>query len=255
MASSRSALLRIRRTRAHLEQRLAASSLLPGHVAYRRFVIGARARSGSNLLVSLLDSHPNIEAHGELFRELAGDSAAARLDRLFVARPRRTLAVGFKAFYYHPTDVPDSDLWDRLAAMTDLTVVHLTRTNVLRTLTSRKLAGRTNEWIRRGLSRGNEPPTVHFDVDELRAALAENAHWEGACRHRFAGRIVEITYEDLVADDSAVAPVLEALGVERRPLQTSLVRQHPQPLSELIENYEDLANAFAGTRWSGFFEG
>jgi hypothetical protein len=43
-------------------------------------------------------------------------------------------------------------------------------------------------------------------------------------------------------------------GVEPMPLSLELQRQNPEPLSELIANYDELRAAFAGTPWSAFFE-
>ncbi len=43
-----------------------------GNTDYRRFMILSRTRTGSTMLLSLLNSHPNVYAEGEIFRALNG---------------------------------------------------------------------------------------------------------------------------------------------------------------------------------------
>jgi LPS sulfotransferase NodH len=71
------------------------------------------ARTGSNLLVSLLSAHPNIKIYGELFNldSLTGDMLSEALEDPIAYMRRRaygeqqpgTTAVGFKMFYDHLT--------------------------------------------------------------------------------------------------------------------------------------------------------
>lgn len=79
----------------------------------QRFMILGSARTGSNLLVSLLSAHPNIKIYGELFNldSLLGDMLSEALDdpiaylrrRAYGEQPPGTTAVGFKMFYDHLT--------------------------------------------------------------------------------------------------------------------------------------------------------
>ena len=47
-----------------------------GNYDYGKYVIITRARTGSNLLVALLSSHPNIHSHGELFNKTVNRSCS-----------------------------------------------------------------------------------------------------------------------------------------------------------------------------------
>ncbi|MEJ7582502.1 MAG: hypothetical protein WKF43_00150 [Acidimicrobiales bacterium] len=239
-----------------VEDRLARSGLGPGHRGYRRFVIVTRARTGSNLLVSLLNSHPQIDARGELLGELKGETVEARLGRIFGRKPRRVRAVGFKVFYYHPLDDPAAPVWVRLRAIADLHVVHLKRRNVLRTLTSRKLAGSTNVWLDRGRPGSVvDKPVVRFSAHELERAFTQNEAWEAACDRDFRDqRRLELTYEDLVSGPALLDEVTAFLGVDAQPLRTTLHRQNPEPLSALIADFDELRQKFRRTRWSAFFD-
>jgi hypothetical protein len=79
---------------------------------YQKFVIIARSRTGSNLLHSLLNSHPSIEANGELFHKTKESSCREIWDSIFVKKNRFLQHVGFKIFYYHPLKSADQEVWD-----------------------------------------------------------------------------------------------------------------------------------------------
>lgn len=71
------------------------------------------ARTGSNLLLSLLSAHPNIKTYGELFNldTLPKENLLAALEdpisflqqRVYKTQGPEIAAVGFKMFYYHLT--------------------------------------------------------------------------------------------------------------------------------------------------------
>ncbi|WP_280564143.1 hypothetical protein [Chromohalobacter sp. 48-RD10] len=77
-----------------------------GDNRYRKFIVLTRSRTGSNLLVSLLNSHPNISADGEIFSKLNGRDYKRIISNAFSRQPRYIKAKGFKIFYYHPQDDP-----------------------------------------------------------------------------------------------------------------------------------------------------
>jgi len=220
-------------------------------------VIISRARTGSNLLVSLLNSHPQIDARGELMQELRGASVEERLGHIYGRKPRRIAAVGFKVFYYHPLDDRDAPVWDRLRDIEDLHVLHLRRQNVLRTLTSRKLAGSTNVWLDRGSSDAvSEKPMVQFSAEELERAFEQNQAWEAACDQEFRrSPMFQLTYEALASEPAVLDEVAAFLGVVPHPMRTSLHQQNPEHLSSLIANFDHLRHTFRNTRWARFFDG
>ncbi|MGH8264971.1 MAG: hypothetical protein ACRET4_15940, partial [Steroidobacteraceae bacterium] len=72
----------------------------------------------------------------------------------------------------------------------------------------------------------------------------------------FAGHpVLPVWFEDMIADRTSVFDTVESfLDVPRAPLAVATVRQNPEPLSELIENYEELRVAFRDTAAAPFFE-
>lgn len=114
-----------------------------GSYDYKRFIVVTRSRTGSNLLISFLSSHPNVRAQWEIFNKLNGRSYKDILTSAFDKQPYYIRASGFKIFYYHPEDAQDReypDIWQSLRNMKDLKIIHLKRRNILRTLISRKIA-------------------------------------------------------------------------------------------------------------------
>jgi LPS sulfotransferase NodH len=79
----------------------------------QRFMVLGSARTGSNLLLSLLSAHPRIKTYGELFnldmlpqeylREVLEDPIAFLRRRVYQPHPPEITAAGFKIFYDHLT--------------------------------------------------------------------------------------------------------------------------------------------------------
>jgi LPS sulfotransferase NodH len=248
---------------------------LAGGRNYQKFVIVGVARTGSTLLLDLLNGHEQVIAFGELFR---GDGAigwdrwpfrthqSPRLLRLHAARPvefletavfrrwpREVAAVGFKLFYYHARTGSQAAVWDHLRSDPDLAIIHLKRLNLLEQYLSLRLAHATNVWSSLKSAAPVEP--VRLSADDCLRHFQEVQAQEAACDAHFAGRrVLTVTYESLVADrSSAMARVAAHLGLRPGPLEAKVVRQRTEPLSRAIANYEELREAFAGSTWERFF--
>jgi LPS sulfotransferase NodH len=228
-----------------------------GHERYVRFIVLTRSRTGSNLLLSFLNSHPNVFSDGEIFARLHGKDPLTRLDSVFRRQPRYIKAKGFKIFYYHPLDGSADALWERLAGEKDIRVIHLTRRNILRTLVSRKIAGIGDSWTgTRFDAAGSAGKCVAMTVEELDAGFRQTREWEKTAEVRFREHpVLRVTYEELVQDPRATsAKVTEFLGVSRSEPRTGLRQQNPEGLRKLLSNYEELKKSFTGTPWQAYFD-
>ena len=229
-----------------------------GSRRYVPFIVLSRSRTGSNLLISMLDSHPAIVAGGELFGQLRGRSVDDVLAEIYCRHLPPIKAVGFKIFYYHPIDDPSGTVWRRLDEIEELRVIHLKRRNILRTLVSRKIAGQTDVWGHRKDEAGVDlfRRQVEMSREELVEGFEETQRWEADFRRRFGDRIVtESYYEDLIADPEAeFQRVTQALGVRPARPQIPYRKQNPEGLRALLTNYAPLKLEFAGTRWAHFFD-
>jgi LPS sulfotransferase NodH len=226
-----------------------------GSSDYVPFIVLTRSRCGSNLLLSYLNSHPHVFVEAEIFWRMNGRDPIARLRRTFGKQPRRVRARGFKIFYYHPLDHAREGLWNELEAMEALRIIHLRRENVLRTLVSRKVAQFDRVWLAEADVPSAPKPRVTFTVPELEAGFSQTRDWEESAARRFCNHAtIRVTYENLVANPAeTMESTLQFLGLGSFRLHTTLRRQNPERLSELIENYQDLRDAFENTPWRRYF--
>ena len=251
-------------------------SVLLGGRRYRKFVIVGTARTGSTLLLSLLNAHRGALAFGELFRgdgRIGWDTApfltrqSPRLMRLLETRPldflesevfcrwpREIGAVGFKLFYYHARDGALAAIWDYIRSEPEILIVHIKRLNILEQYLSLTVAHATNIWSTSGRPSAAADP-IRLDPDDCREHFEKVRAYERDCEALFAGRQVEtVTYEELVVDRSEVMRrICAQLGLPAEPVEARTVRQRTQPLSHAIANYEELRACFAGSDWEDFF--
>src|ERR1700761_6862103 len=109
---------------------------------YRKFIILSSPRSGTHMLRTSLDAHPNIVCLTEMFNpdytlgqySFTENTPEQEILERYIFSPQKwkTRAVGF---CIHRTDARFGEwphLWDSLAAMPDLLVVSLRRKNLLR---------------------------------------------------------------------------------------------------------------------------
>ena len=228
-----------------------------------------------------LDGYDNFDARDLALRK--EDPVRFLHERIFCAWPPEVRAVGFKYLYEQHDDFPT--LIHELTADTELHVIHLQRRNDLRMLVSSKIARRTGVWVEDAakLTRWRVMMAVRHPlraagrlqrlVSQLRplqgpsrrVAVSQQEYFEFMLQHRMRMSHYDaifkdhpqlsVFYEDLVQDRDAVfADVQRLLGLEPRPLTVSVRQQNPEPLRDLIENYDELRAAFAGLPEAAFFD-
>jgi LPS sulfotransferase NodH len=270
----------VRRARDYIEDRAVRRGWRRGWREYRRFVVLSHYRSGSNLFLSLLRSHPNVVCHSELFSppriywgsgihggtaedpellRLRGEDPAAFLDRT-VFRPyaRRIRAVGFKLMYTHAEkEHRFPGLKALLLADPDLCFIQVKRRNLLRMLVSLRVTEQT----------GAMSSTSEADSRRRLDAARPIRLTEGECREHFEWITafwrdwdertgLEVFYEDLAADaQSQLDRTFDVLDLPSRPVRSPLVKQTTKPLRDILENYEALERAFANSEWAALFDG
>jgi LPS sulfotransferase NodH len=253
-------------------------TLFCGHHGYRKFCIVGIARTGSTLLLNILNAPGNVLAFGELFRtenEIGWDRPAfagfrnteaaalyrgdplAFLERhVFRRWPRRIRAVGFKIFYYHAQLHPWDAVWKYLERQHEIAIVHIVRVNILRQYLSLGIAFQTGVWSSPVGSGASTAEPIYLDIDDCVRHFDYVRESELACRQRFAlHRLLEIRYENLVTDlEREIFRLQEFLGLPRQPVKTARQRQQLRPLSAMIANYGELERALVETPWAGFLD-
>lgn len=226
------------------------------------FVILCLGRTGSTHLQSLLDSHPDIRCYGELFTDvdLATGHGEARaqtfigsghespdeyLSELTAGVDAR--AVGFK--------LPNNSLRafpraDSVFAHPDLKVVRLSRRNLLALLVSRRMLAATG--VPQSTHGSYGDARVHIEPQRCLTAFRHMEADERRLDELAAGHeIFRLTYEELVAG-RRLEDLQRFLGVEPQPLRSWFSQLRTRPLSETIENWDELDAALRGTRYEAF---
>ncbi len=209
-------------------------------------------------------------------------------ERIFCPHPQGVHAVGFKMPYDHFWGYTGLLKW--LEQDADLRVLHLKRRNQLRMLVSYKIAQTTGVWLddkkvslstklrpanaprairrpRRSAARlwrflrprnpwqkRREPLTL--SEEECRSFFEKIGHDEAVYIERFHGHPqLELYYDELLDRRRKVLDRVQSfLDVEPRRLTVTMRRQNPEPLRELLANYDELYEAFQGTPYAAFFD-
>jgi len=231
-----------------------------------RFIILNATRTGSNFLCTVLNSHPDILCHHEIFnphvigvaRHLQdsdfrlGSMAERESDPVeFLGRVWRTnlgrAAVGFKMCLWQHEPAYRAVMPDR-----SVHKILLKRRNRVKSFVSLLLARQTGEWVVYD-DRGAPAPRPQVHVDH--AALLENialhdrfyAETERALSESGQDHAL-LWYEDLFSP-AGIDPALALLGAEGRPAQPEgqTWKLTPVSLRETIVNFDALSEALRGS--------
>ncbi|KAG0576449.1 hypothetical protein KC19_5G080800 [Ceratodon purpureus] len=235
------------------------------------FVILSMQRSGSGWFETLLNNHPNISSHGEIFsvreRRENFSSIQRNMDMVFnldwmnsAAKNECTAAVGFKWMLNQGPMEYNRDVMDYFERM-GVSVILLLRRNVLKRLISIM----ANAYDRRVKPlNGTHKSHVHSMEEALKLAeykpvidvkrLPENLQRvedmaNDAQRFFKNTRIRIVYYEDLVMHPERLNEIQEFLGVPPRKLESLQIKIHTRPLSEQIQNWDEVLARLKGTKY------
>jgi hypothetical protein len=242
-----------------------APALLSRYIApSRRFVILTAGRAGSELLVSLLDSHPRIRCASEILKDSRASPNQYVAARATMARIRGMDAFGWKLLLSHfrapdgtltgvgdPADYPArlvSDGWR---------LVVLVRRNPVRQAVSFIVGSERRFHYRRGESVDRAP--IAIDPVRLLAAtwIIES---ETEILLDFVDRVphLSLVYEEDLLDpsghQSTVDRVCEYVGVETARVRSELVKPATSSLHDLMSNFDDVRRLFGSTRYASYLD-
>lgn len=135
------------KTRIGIKQKALLNWLLPKQASFEKFVIICSARTGSTLLHTYLNSHPNILSYGEILRERNTKDIATNLrEDIFKSHGKNVRAVGLKCFLSYRDDARFSDQYFEILADASIKIIVLRREDAKEQLMSLQLAKATGEW-------------------------------------------------------------------------------------------------------------
>jgi LPS sulfotransferase NodH len=223
-------------------------------------VVLSHGRSGSSMLVDLLNCHPQVHCDSEVLSH-----------RLFTATPRallrsraRLFATQAYGFKLRPNHFAVQRIGDPQAFVADLAregwrFVHLVRRNVVRVALSVLRMKRTGVFHRLGSVAGDADTRVAVPPDALLACIAQiedDMRIEAAC---LAGiPHLELAYEEDLLRASSQQAALDRtfafLGLPPAAVATQYVRLTSDRISDFVVNYDEVAVALAETPYAHFLE-
>lgn len=214
-----------------------------------RFIVLSEGRSGSTLLIDELNRRwPEIRSKGEEFSHLRRgplDDFVSVARRTFIEETGESI-VGCKIF---ALQVSEQEL-ESLLRLDGMRVVILRRRNLLRRYTSFNIALKTSEWHGNQFRLRNQALTaekrsITIDTKDLIEGIitSDNRFRRFESATEGLPRI-EVWYEDLSADlDAELRRVATFLGAGPPAHESppKLSKQNPEPLRELITNYDEVS--------------
>lgn len=247
----------------------------------KKFVIISTQRSGSTLLRTSLDSHPEVRCHGEVFLPHYGGEqgykdflAGKALGRVRNQLHRRSLvfeyldqlyadttysAIGFKVMYSQLRRIPRyyPMILDYIRKE-NIGVMHHIRENPIATLISRYRLRETGvAHVRSEKDSRKAQKKVTVPISRLISDLHEIEKQKALWRKRLEDIVVtEITYEAFVENIQAESgKILEFLGVDSTVnLESPLKRIGAKSFAESVTNFDDMRRVIEGTEYEKYLQ-
>ena len=231
----------------------------------KRFVILATPRCGSNWLCSLLDSHPDILCHHELFNlERIRFSRSLNLDEDFLGgmqqrqeAPLEFLAQAWKASFGYKAvgfkiNLGQSEIiFNEVLDDPDIAKIIISRRNRVKSYVSEAIAEKTKVWESFPESTPMvDPGPINVDAAELVSQVQRNLDYYSDLRQRLHAtgqKVLEMEYE-MLGERAQHQKMLNFLGQNPDAfLTTKTSKMNRASLRALISNFDRLAFELQGS--------
>ena len=243
-----------------------------------KFIITCAPRTGSTMLRMMLNRHPNIICHGEAIT-LEGKPNLGRkyhkkinktVDELAKIRSQDSVnflyeyvfnqenceAVGVK-IKYRQLEEQFQKIFDKITNDTTISIIHLTRKNLLKRYVSNRLSGsKKTPHVITDLKEKQEQPKVKINVQKCLEDIFYVKEAESRFREYFKNhRLFEIVYEDILAErNQQMAELQEFLGVKSKELKPKTLKINSDNLEDIVENYQELVMAIKETSYAQYLD-
>lgn len=226
-----------------------------------KFIIFGTGRSGSTLLVTLMDSNSHIFCDNEIYHRPVMFPKRYRTTR---ARLANTDVYGFKLLMYHISlklGVKNEDFGPYLQGLTDegYKIIHLRRHNIVRQAFSNLYARHRGQFHSNSTVGKKTDNKMVVDLKELEKWIRNidsQAQWEeqllNGIPHLALG--YEKDLEDRTAHAATLGRVSEFLGTKVEPPATELRKVTPKSLESFIENHVEVLEFLRVNGWAHYIE-
>lgn len=215
----------------------------------RSFVILSSGRSGSTLLIQLLNCHPKITCKGELLNRnnlqthnLRAASSSTLINYVLASLVPSKIFLpytGFKLFN-EQLEFCNLHLKDLLTALFYPRVVILYRESMLETYVSLEIAFKTDVWYSEGSGTSER---IEIDWQKfVDYATTERVRWKRSMAEiSMHSQVLFVSYEELMGNrDKTMNRVFQFLNLDMCYVEAASKKQNPLPIKEKIINYEQI---------------
>ncbi|KAM5565651.1 hypothetical protein ABKV19_019587 [Rosa sericea] len=240
----------------------------------RYFAILSMQRSGSGWFETLLNNHTNVSSNGEIFsipdRRRDVSSILKNMDKVYnldwfssASRNECSAAVGFK-WMLNQGLMENHEEIVKYFKKRGVSAIFLFRRNLLR----RMISVHANSYDKEAKQlNGTHKSHVHSPLEaqilakykpKLNATLLipelkqDEETAAKATQYFKTTRHIVLYYEDVINNRTKLNEVQKFLGLPYRELKSRQVKIHTTPLSNQIENWEDVQKTLKGTSYESF---
>lgn len=225
----------------------------------KRYFVLSSPRSGTHMLRTSLDNHPQVVCMTEMFNpdyteskyDFTPDTPAAEILANYIFTPENMThpCVGFLLHRCGARFGNWPDLWSLLEQDKHLAAISLRRQNLLRRYLSVQLM--KNQDLE-----GNPPAPLYFDKDLLIGDFQKQEAKIAEFDARFSDHpLITVTYEDLCDRyTETMGSIQSFLNLTPVNLEPGTKRRATPALAEIVANYTELKREFADTKWFSFFD-
>jgi hypothetical protein len=239
-------------------------------------------RCGSSVVGELLNQHPKIYWASELYssiflewqRRNSGEETVGQIPEDAISYLRRDMRAalhhfyGFemKPFHFRLIRYAPETFLDHLDSLGFRNSILLDRKNRLRKIISSVIAHQKNGKYHIGHQTRARLTKVHVNTRDVRIdfdskPLIEFLATYDSEMHKLqtllqGRRVLRLTYEDDIQDDphKAYTRICDFLGVQATSASIKLDKTNPFSVKDMVENFEEVKQALAGTSYEWMLE-
>lgn len=234
-----------------------------------KFIILSSPRSGTHMLRSCLQEHPDIVVQHELFNEAMAafhpypltESAINIINHYaFIGGHDGIKARGFPLHEEQASDYKGKqwkDVWRIIRSMKEIKIIHLNRRNLLGRIISQATARDTQQWT---LYPNNKPRTKNttftIDADHVKEHFQILKKRYQQAKEIFSEHeMIDVCYEELCSDlKSEMVKIQNFLEVPFVDINPTTQKNPGKNIRETITNYNELKQYFKNTELAEYFD-